>query len=476
MSDRKNESQRGIEPSLLSIFILIGIAFGYIINQLVGYFSEVFRQPKFTSKAFTEDLKKGETLVGRAASIAANNLVGGIEKRPLMNGDDKLVLNAGSRNFREPWARDFGFASYGLMALGEHRAVKECLDVFFLHQRPDGQFPVKIHSTGVLNRYIHTFFKREQPIKQPLKPKYVTGHRTISLDGNALLIIAAINYARHANGSGYSRKKWDNLRRAAYWLKGHAHPEDGLLHQGAFSDWADTVARQGRVLYTNILYWKALTELAEFAGVIGFEGDRSVFAKQARSIKLRIKDHFWRKDLGYFVTNEKFDNLSSGGNLLAIAWELIGREKSISILEKMKEFGMAKPVPTQPVHRPYPLKFIAIENRLGGLAFYHTDAAWIWLGSWHAIAYAVTGQLKEAHEIITTMSEVIVRDGEVHEVYDSDGNYLSKMFYTSEAPLTWSAGMFVYACHYLEKMTSNPMLKPTGDAKHRSGINITQPG
>ncbi|MCW8911160.1 MAG: ParB/RepB/Spo0J family partition protein [Gammaproteobacteria bacterium] len=38
---------------------------------------------------------------------------------------------------------------------------------------------------------------------------------------------------------------------------------DGLLHQKAFADWADSIAREGRILYTNVLFWKALQDLAE---------------------------------------------------------------------------------------------------------------------------------------------------------------------------------------------------------------------
>jgi hypothetical protein len=43
------------------------------------------------------------------------------------------------------------------------------------------------------------------------------------------------------------------------------------------------------------------------------------------------------------------------------------------------------------------------------------------------------------------MAKVIVRDGAVHEVYTPNGLYLSSFWYTSEAPLTWSAGLVAHA-------------------------------
>jgi hypothetical protein len=42
----------------------------------------------------------------------------------------------------------------------------------------------------------------------------------------------------------------------------------------------------------------------------------------------------------------------------------------------------------------------------------------------------------------------IAQDGVVHEVYGQDGRYLSTRWYTSEAPLTWSASLFIYADAY----------------------------
>src|SRR5690606_32934545 len=59
-----------------------------------------------------------------ALKIAVANVKHCIEPRPLLNGQEKLVLCAGVRNFREPWARDFGFATFGLMALGQAQVVR----------------------------------------------------------------------------------------------------------------------------------------------------------------------------------------------------------------------------------------------------------------------------------------------------------------------------------------------------------------
>jgi GH15 family glucan-1,4-alpha-glucosidase len=430
--------------------IFTGIV-AYLFWKTVIYWRRLLRQPFLSPLAIPDGLENHEAIEAKAHLIAAANLRAGIEQRRLPDGQEKWIVCAGLRNFREPWARDLGFASYGLIELNEFEVTKEALEIFLMYQRPSGQFPVKIHSTNIVDRYLHSLLKREQPIYSPLRPKYITAHNTISLDGNALLVIAILHYVKQSADDDFARNHWLALKQAIAWMEGHALEADGLLHQAAFTDWADSIARSGRILYTNVIYWKALHELAQAAPLYGKPEDAPYFAAKAQYLKRSINDHFWRDDLGYYVTSQIFDNLSSSGNLLAVAWEMTTPEKAHAILDKMKEFDMANPVPTQVVHRPYPSKFIAIENRLGGIGHYHTYAAWLWLGAWHIIALARMERVVEAEDLLYRMSRAIVRDGAVHEVYDLNGLPLSTFWYTSEAPLTWSAGMFVHAYHVYQR-------------------------
>ena len=424
--------------------LLTGITAGVGLARLFLYFQRVHRQPRLPPVVIGE-LDLSVDLAGRAYSIAVRDLIDGLEVRTLLDGTRHTVLCAGTRNFREPWARDTGFAAFGLMELEAYPEVKDALQVFLINQHPSGQFPVKIHSTGILDRFLHSFFDREQPVEQPIRPKYITAHNTVSLDGNALLVIAILNYAEQTGDLDFVSGNWDALGRAMTWLAEYRGEDDSLLRQAAFSDWADTISRSGKVLYTNVIYWKAVVEMERMAGILNLEADARTYAQKAEALHTALMTEFWRPDLGYFVTSRFFDNLSSSGNLLAIAWGLADEERSNRILDAMRFFGMAIPVPTKVVHRAYPRRFVAIENRLGGIADYHTYFAWLWIGAWHVIALARIGRSEEARELIYNMSRVIVRDGAVHEVYAPNGAYASTLWYTSESPLTWSAGMFVYA-------------------------------
>jgi GH15 family glucan-1,4-alpha-glucosidase len=442
-AEQTNLVRRSLWVSLLALL-------SYTAWRLSRYLNRLLRQPRLAYHLLRSDHTSPDEIRAQGLLIATSNVRSGIEKRLLTNGEEKWVLCAGIRNFREPWARDFGFASFGLLDMEEAEVVRDCLEVFLMHQQPNGHFPVKVHSTNVVDRYLHSLLGKQQPNFIPIRPKYITAHNTISLDGNGLLVVAALHYIQRSGDRDFLRRYWTNLKRGVTWMEEHAGLADGLLQQGPFTDWADSIARAGRVIYTNVIYWKALQQLAEAAERYGQALDREIFAEKAERVAQAINDHFWHEELGYFITSRRFDTiLSSPGNLLAIAWGLTTPEQAHSILDKMAEMNLATPVPTQVTNESYPSEYIGIENRLAGIRQYHTHAAWLWIGGWHVAALTKMERFAEAEELMQRICQIIVEDGVVHEVYDRNGNYLSTFWYTSEAPLTWSAAVVVHAHHLL---------------------------
>jgi len=431
---------------------LFGMLAGIVSLISFQYLTRILREPRLTSKAVFSEDERFENKETMAMFIVAENLRAGIQTRFLARGLGREILHAGYRNFRECWARDFSFASYGLIALEQYKVVRDTLDAFFWHQRENGQLPIKLYSMGVVTRFLHSFLGREQPTENILKPKYISGHGTPSLDGHMLLIISALHYANEAEDKRFLQRYWGKLSRAMEWVQNHhKYENDALLKQDAYADWADSVARHGHILYTNVVYWKALTEMALTAASLDLNDEAVHYVAKAESVLRSINERLWRPELGYFATSESLDNLSSDGNLLAIAWGLATPEQARRILQVMEEAGMAEPVPTRVAHPSYPNELIAIENRLGGMANYHTDASWLWLGAWHLIALTQSGDMEQAQQILERIVNVIIRDRQVNEVHGPDGNPLSSIWYKSEAPLTWNAGMILYAHQFYEK-------------------------
>jgi hypothetical protein len=58
--------------------------------------------------------------------------------------------------------------------------------------------------------------------------------------------------------------------------------------------------------------------------------------------------------------------------------------------------------------------------------------------------------MERAERVLSRILRVIVQDRQVNEVHAPDGRPLSSMWYTAEAPLTWNAGMIIYACHIFQ--------------------------
>lgn len=416
------------------------------------YLVGILRRPRLLSKAILRGKEEFENEEALAIFIAAESLRSGIQTRRLTNNVSKEVVHAGYRNFSESWARDFGFAAYGLLALKQYNPVKETLEAFLWHQTSDGQLPVKLHSLNVVTRFMHSFFGREQPNEILLRPKYLSGHGAPSLDGQALLVNAALTYTQATGNLDFLKDHWAALKLAMDWLEQYRKggEEDLLLHQGPFADWADSIARRGRISYTNIVYWKALSEMAVAATRLDLPQEAVQYFVEAKKVLRAIHRHFWRADLGYFTTSEQLIQLSSAGNLLAIAWGLASREQAERILRFMEQAKMAEPVPTRVAYPSYPLKLIALENIVGGMANYHTNASWLWIGAWHVIALVETGHIDKAHELVSRILRVIAQDRQVNEVHAPNGKPLASMWYTPEAPLTWNAGMVIYACRIFE--------------------------
>ena len=431
---------------------LFGTVTGMASLLTFQYLFGILRRPRLLSKAILFGEEQFDNEEALAVFIATESLRSGIQPRRLTTHSSREVLHAGYRNFSESWARDFGFAAFGLLTLKQYNPVKETLEAFFHHQTVQGQLPVKLHSVNVVTRFLHSYFEREQPNELMLKPKYISGHGAPSLDGQALLIIATLAYTQETGNIRFLEDHWEHLRAAMRWLENYRKlaSEDPLLYQGAFADWADSIARHGRVLYTNVVYWKALSEMAVAATQLNHQEDAIQYFVQAENVSRAIQRHFWRPDLGYFVTSDELTHLSSDGNLLAIAWGLATQEQAESILRVMEQARMAEPVPTRVTYPSYPRHLIALENLLGGVANYHTDASWLWIGAWHVIALVKAEHIDAAQTLVSRILKIIVQDRQVNEVHGPNGKPLSSMWYTAEAPLTWNAGMILYACHVFE--------------------------
>lgn len=146
---------------------LSGAVAGWGVFLAFRYFKKILHQPRLGSTLVFSENHQFSDKASLAKFIASENLQIGVQPRLLTGKIEKEILHAGYRNFRESWARDFGFAAYGLVSLNKFDIFKDTMEAFFEHQTAQGQLPVKLYSIGVVTRFFYSLFGREQPIISP---------------------------------------------------------------------------------------------------------------------------------------------------------------------------------------------------------------------------------------------------------------------------------------------------------------------
>lgn len=302
-------------------------------------------------------------------------------------------LIGGLHHFVDLWARDSLFASFG----APHSVAKRTIETFLKYQRRDGLIPYRIFRRRVL---LPNFRSVQSGGVVP--------------DGGLMTIVAAQRF-----GKTYAHK----LNRAREWYRKKFG--DDLISEWFQCEWADAVLKVGKTLYTNILYWKAT-------------GDEA--------IKNKIVDVFWNgRYFADWVDWRRRDYFASHPNMLAIVFGLTTREQSLSILDYAKEYcwnGWT----LEENYPAYPWWRIPIQNYLVGMADYHNRGClWLQPGILYAIALHKTGKTDEATSVLTAIAGKIVEYNGVYEVYEKNGGPVKRLFYQSEYPFAWSAGLFLWA-------------------------------
>ena len=152
-----------------------------------------------------------------------------MEHRRVGPGERATVVCAGFRHFREPWARDFGFAAFGLLTEGRADVVNDGVRLFFSHQKSNGQLPLKLHSTNLAERYLHSVFHRVQPVDAALIPRFITAHGTRSLDSVLLLVIAWSECVLQTKDMSLAVDLHGQAVRAIKWVERY-EGKTGLIH------------------------------------------------------------------------------------------------------------------------------------------------------------------------------------------------------------------------------------------------------
>ena len=349
---------------------------------------------------------------------------------------------AGGHQFRTLWVRDFCYSVPGLIHGGYADVVANQLHLIKSHVDSNGFLPRGLDVTNpktrvVWNSFLPTFAFPKSYTKNKLKPEFLGEHQTSAFDSNMLFIKACCQLAALTQQPLPITPKV-----AAELLKVYHFNSEGLIEQPAYSDWQDSVRREGVLLLTQLLYLEVCALLRPF-------GISPIPATTLEKLETQITAKFYSNDL--FREQVDSERLSLDSHLLFLSSENIlphiSKKNVFAALKKAKLWQMDL-CPGVPVHPFYNPKNISWTTKMVGLRHYHDGFYWGWLiADCHRIA-KLMGDTEEAERIANKFAESIYSDAFMAEIYEVNRGLLrpvSRRFYQSESPFTWTSAKWLEA-------------------------------
>jgi len=337
-----------------------------------------------------------------------------------------ILAGRRSRRYNQYWARNGFFASAGALSLGDYGQVKKNLKLFSSLQGKNGALP--------------------NQISLKLKPRYKLLIGSV-IDSSALFVASLSDYLKKTRDIEFAEANFSAAKKAMQFLHSKDRDSDSLIEEHVFANWAESVLKFGKVLYTNCCYYKALLEFANICGSLEKKELAETYRALAAKTKDKINAVFWEGNYYIdWVDFRRHDYFAADGNLLAIDWGIAGEVQSQMVLNKIKQHQLNKvPLkanyPLYPLWRMPPLLLPLMEYH------YHNGSSWPWLGCLNAISLHKSGRESEAKKELKRVAELINENGTVQEVFDDERKPMRGLFVRSEYPFSWNAGFFVRAVH-----------------------------
>lgn len=373
--------------------------------------------------------------------------------------EDKIV--ASPAHFSDFWARDTFFAVPGMLAIGEYDRVKKCLEYFLRLQRADGKIPRKVSQDVTVIKYLfgkNIRLKKPKIVYQGLVPPFQ------AMDSELLFVIAVEAYLEKTRDYDFAEKYYSHIRRAIDWhmqetKKNVTH--EGFVREYFLGNWMDSVFKFGPVLYTNVLYAKALASMVSIAQIAGHDDEAEVFVRRAQKSKRMIRKDFWKEQ--YFCDELRLkerDTFDIAGNVLAVVYDIADAKQKKCIVDALLAEFQSNNVAIRAVPSGYPWYKINPVVQVMGIADYHTQASWLWITSLVAQVFYDHDRPEESWKLLMLIEALALRDGEIGETYGLDTNPYKRFLWKSATPFAWSSAMVLHTLAQCGFMKATPYDKP----------------
>lgn len=352
---------------------------------------------------------------------------------------------AGSHHFVDLWARDSLFATFGANVSGLSKISKKTIETFLRHQKSNGYIPYLIlRSKHSIGKYFgkQTYYDVPKGISR--------SHMSFGTvpDGGVMTVIAAKRYVEQTGDIRFLSAHYQSFVRAITWYTRRFH--DGLIHEWFQCEWADALMKSGRTLYTNVLYFRAMGDMAWLAKKLKKEDESRVYASRATHIQFLLNRDLWNGT--YFADWKDWkrqDYFATHPNMLAIIFGLATKRQASSILLMAKQHAWNGWTLINSVPR-YPIWRVPIFHIIVGMRDYHNGLLWLQPGILYAVALFISGKRAAAKSVLLGIEKKINASLGAHEVYEENGTPVHRLVYRSEQPFAWSSGLFVWASAILK--------------------------
>lgn len=368
-----------------------------------------------------------------------------IVEKELRSCYDEFGIVAGRGHYDEYWTRDASFGCLGALELGDHEVVERYLKFLASTQRKDGMI------SFLSRKYLAVSQYAPWKIKINLKPRFKS-HKTLGLtdviDSNPYFVIvfsALLKKSDKKTAATLLGSYKANIEKSLFWCLTKIPPNESLAHEGFIAGWNDGIYKSGKVLITNVLFWKAFKEWEEICQKYDLEF-KEEFADVSKRIKGSLVKDFFNGDFFIdWVDSKKHAHFDSNANFLAVWWELTNKFQANKILNYALK-NLLEELFVKVAYPPYPWYRVEIWNRLCGMADYINGNGCFWLepAYLYALCLNKTGKHKEAKKQIESLSRLVMTDNGVHEVYDSKTKLpLKRWNYKAEYPYARGSALFI---------------------------------
>ena len=343
-------------------------------------------------------------------------------RNTLQDNTNKHGITAGSTHFKDVWARDALYASWGAIPQGLLEGPRRTLHTLQEHQSKQGQIPLRYGRTSMKRVFFHL----------PTSIGAVYGNDKTNdpaLDPNSLYLITLEKYLQATKDEELRNTKKITL--AAEWLLKQTN-QDGLLAEGSYASWDDALKKNAPSIYNNALAYAALKAAARMT-------KNNSYKAAAKRIQQSSKQLFNGE---YYDAWSEMPVMDVAGNLLAIHTGLASEEEEKQILQALDQYKQANNDELPKTNYPrYPRKTTYKPFYLVGMGDYHNQGPyWSWIAALEAIV-----RKDEKQEIHDTLAKWVKESGSIYEIYSKPAKPTKRLFYQSEKDFSWTAGLILAA-------------------------------